>query len=259
MKGVYIERIFLRIVYAISILTVLLFSGCGYVLETDFVGGKGWQCTQISGCELWLKADAISGLSNGDLVSVWVDSSGNGNQASQIGTSRPTYQTSVLNGYPVVRFDGNDSFTDIFTITNQNMTIFAVFAHDHNGSSQPSGPLWQTELNSNSGFFPRWTNNNQYLWTGAWINKTTTFTRNTWYSSMVLHGTGVSELWQNGTLNDSNLVNSVGLGGFRIGYRFNDNAYYRGDLAELVFYNRALTDSERLEVEAYLNSKYSIY
>jgi hypothetical protein len=44
---------------------------------------------------LWLKADALS-LSDGTLVSIWTDSSGNSIPALGTGDNRPTYRTSGI-------------------------------------------------------------------------------------------------------------------------------------------------------------------
>lgn len=53
-------------------------------------------------------AHSIVGLNDGDAVAQWDDSSGNAKHLTQ-GTagSRPTYKTNILNGHPVVRFDGS--------------------------------------------------------------------------------------------------------------------------------------------------------
>lgn len=56
---------------------------------------------------LWLKADSLS-LNDGDPVSSWADSSGTGNTATGTTTTRPLYKVNILNGMPVVRFDGTD-------------------------------------------------------------------------------------------------------------------------------------------------------
>ena len=60
------------------------------------------------GLNLWLKADSLS-LSDGDQVSSWNDSSGNGNNATQSNSSyKPIFKTGILNGKPVVRFTASD-------------------------------------------------------------------------------------------------------------------------------------------------------
>jgi len=61
------------------------------------------QSATLSG---WYKADAISGLSDGDAVASWVDSSGQGNTLTQSTTAaKPSYQTNELNSLPILRFD----------------------------------------------------------------------------------------------------------------------------------------------------------
>ncbi len=54
---------------------------------------------------VWLAADAIAGLSDGDAVTNWPDRSGNGLDATNLPGHAPSYRTAVANGYPVVRFD----------------------------------------------------------------------------------------------------------------------------------------------------------
>jgi hypothetical protein len=43
-------------------------------------------------------------LADGDPVTTWPDSSGNGHDATQTGSARPIFKTAILNGKPVVRF-----------------------------------------------------------------------------------------------------------------------------------------------------------
>jgi len=63
--------------------------------------------------KVWLKADAITGLNDGDAVGTWSDQSGNGYDATQpTSAKRPIYKTGILNGKPVVRFDGVDDQLD---------------------------------------------------------------------------------------------------------------------------------------------------
>lgn len=52
----------------------------------------------------WYKADAITGLSDGDLISSSLDSSGLARNLSASGSARPTYKTGIVNGLPVMRF-----------------------------------------------------------------------------------------------------------------------------------------------------------
>ena len=75
--------------------------------------------SDIAGLQLWLDANDASTLfqdaakttsaGNGDVVGAWADKSGNGKDATQATTAeKPTLQTAIINGLPVVRFDGSD-------------------------------------------------------------------------------------------------------------------------------------------------------
>ena len=66
-----------------------------------------------NGLNVWLKADAIAGLTNGDFVSSWDDSSGNGNHATNsTAIKQPTYRTNVVNDLPAVRFNESSAMTN---------------------------------------------------------------------------------------------------------------------------------------------------
>lgn len=60
-----------------------------------------------TGATLVLEAPYHVGA-DGDLVSTWVDRSGNGYSPTASSTARPTFKTAIQGGQPVMRFDGND-------------------------------------------------------------------------------------------------------------------------------------------------------
>jgi len=96
-------------------------------------------CAQVSpdvyeGLELWLKSDVGVTLS-GSSVLLWDDQSGNGNNASVFaGSLRPTLVNNVLNGFPVVRFDGWNDFLD-FPEINNIRTVFWVIKEDETANT----------------------------------------------------------------------------------------------------------------------------
>ena len=64
---------------------------------------------------LWLKADAglVQGSTNTP-VDLWADQSGNGNNASQTAVAnQPSWIPGAINGLPVVRFNGSNSFVNL--------------------------------------------------------------------------------------------------------------------------------------------------
>jgi PKD repeat protein len=58
---------------------------------------------------MWVRADSGVVFSTGSSVSQWSDLSGNAFHATQsTPAQQPTYVAGILNGYPVIHFDGND-------------------------------------------------------------------------------------------------------------------------------------------------------
>lgn len=67
-----------------------------------------WTPAELTDLFSWWKADAITGLSNGDPVSTWADSHTGGYDVGASAGDRPTYTTDELNGLPVVSFNGSN-------------------------------------------------------------------------------------------------------------------------------------------------------
>lgn len=64
--------------------------------------------TDMAALKLWLKADSLS-LNDADPVTTWADSSGLGNDVGQATAAlKPLYKVNIVNGKPVVRYDGAD-------------------------------------------------------------------------------------------------------------------------------------------------------
>lgn len=92
--------------------------------------------SSIAGLVGWWKADALT-LADGDPVSSWTDSSGNGFDATQATpANQPVFNTGQLNGLPAVNFNGSsDSLAAAITSTAQPFTVFAVADADSPSTS----------------------------------------------------------------------------------------------------------------------------
>jgi hypothetical protein len=101
-------------------------------LRDVVVAEEAFSPDDISGLVLWLDADAIEGLNDGDPVTTWEDQSGNNNDATQSSASaKPTYQTNELNGKPIVRWDGTDDYMTLGDVAaldfgTNNFSVFIV-------------------------------------------------------------------------------------------------------------------------------------
>lgn len=101
---------------------------------------------QVAGLRLWFRADEIVGLTAGQGVALWDDMSGLGNHAAQAtGGAQPTYQPNVVNGLPVVRFNGSSHVLVIAganaAAATNNAGGCSVFAYAQ--TSNPDGTVRQ--------------------------------------------------------------------------------------------------------------------
>lgn len=210
---------------------------------------------------LWLKADAITGVSSGGALSTWLDNSGRTNNATQsTGGNQPTWVTNVFNGRPVVRFDGvNDSLT--FADFMAGATQAEVYVVTKIPQDPPSGGIgiWSFGTQNYGDHYPA-PDGVVYDGFGSTVRKTTgdptqgldqihlynVVTRlNEWTSRI------------NGVTHFSTSDNAVA---FRtnptLGYSVSGHPY-PGDIAEILIYERTLSSDERYALGTYLNSKYS--
>ncbi|PTY04993.1 hypothetical protein DB347_20095, partial [Opitutaceae bacterium EW11] len=218
-----------------------------------------------SGLRLWLRADS---LSVADPISVWADQSGQGNDATQvIGASRPVLVENALNGRPVVRFDGNNDYLNLPDFMNANMAkgqttaaagdVFVVWKADRNpdGSSRANG-MWSI------GGDDRYTATDGQLYEG--FGTTARYStgvpvqpvnRYHMYSVSAQAGDWVNRI--DGQIQHHSRSNTVGWSNAPTLGR--SNYPPSGDIAEIVIYDRILTDIEREAVGRYLGCKYALY
>jgi len=225
----------------------------------------------IDGLTLWLDADDITGLTDGASVTTWSDSSGSKYDFTQATAARkPIYKTSIINSKPVVRFDGTDDRLTNATaksnfITSTAYTMFIVFnaaAISTNNATIPdnvaifsdSGEIWGLFLRSAPSA-------NHYINDGAGKNLATTIATATNY---------IFTLRKDSTNHYSQLNNaaetSVASGTMasmvetlNIGMDTDALAFFNGDIAEIILYNKDLSSSERVRIRNYLNTKYAIF
>jgi hypothetical protein len=243
----------------------------------------------ISGLVSWFKADAITGLSDGDPISTWPDSSGNGWNATQSGDQRPIWrETAGPNGLPTVEFDGTDDCLNIASgmaaswNAATGSTIFAVatinpaltgpqcvLAVGVNGAVA-SGP-GRFFFNARGGVENRWRYgsrigddfaDNHPRMVGGLANNTDSIVC-AWHSCADRE----VRIYQDGGLKSINYGHGTGgnfastNSGFRTLGAFDANGATElldGTIAEVIVYNRPLTLSEIAGVTAYLRSKYAI-
>lgn len=250
------------------------------ILSGSLFDAASLRASQISsqpaaGFVAWFKADTIAGLADGDPVTVWEDAGPNNNDAAQTNASfRPIYKVNVVNGKPVVRFDGVDdrlvspSGSGMWGLTN-HFTVFAVVwletspgsnGHDVVGSNSLSNRLdlfarradsvgnWLAIFTSPDGV----RNSDFVMPTGSWHVLTWRLRANSPKHLQIRADT----LYR---LNDTNYT---GIGTapstIALGARPDGVNPFKGDISEVLFYTTSISDSAMAATEDYLRGKYGL-
>ena len=222
---------------------------------------------------LWLRADSITGVSDGGAVSTWPDSSGGGHHATVPNASAaPIFKTSILSGKPVVRFNGTDQalggatsalpapFT-LFTVVSFAQTSQGSGDYDYVlniGDDTTSGANASISRHASDGS----NDNKYYCWEGTVLATGPVLAAQSFKILSVVHKTSTPHhnLYINGaTQTVADYPNALSVNGsYLVGRYVNDSYahYLNGDVAEILIYSAGLSDSDRQKVERYLGAKY---
>lgn len=220
------------------------------------------------GLSLWLRADQASVNGNGTLS--WLDISGNNNHGAQSLASRTPVVTSngTLNGRPVVRFDGVDDIVVVpdSPLTNPaSMTIFLVGKCTNSTGNRTFLAKSNSTMTNGYGLvYSVPSGNSTFGFINSYANKRAG-------GPLAPGSYGVVSM----TYDLSQIQTSINGNATVLSYStaINPDAWHlylgspgttggasplSGDIAEVLMYNRALSDAERMDVEAYLYGRYGI-
>ncbi|MEW5798839.1 MAG: GLUG motif-containing protein [Bacteroidota bacterium] len=214
--------------------------------------------------QIWLRADEGVAAEGGNVLA-WYDRSGNNHYTQQnASANQPSFVSAVVNGYPVVRFNGSTGYLPFVSnwdfLVGTNYTIFVVEARSSNKTNNYCIGGSTTVLNSaiHLGYrndstvtFAQYANDLDVS-----VPKYTSqeFTVYTFQLSSAGHA-----IYNNAGLlaSNSNTNPFVSLNDISVGRSFG-TAYYGGDIAEVIIYSSALSSNNRNTIENYLLQKYNI-
>jgi len=250
--------------------------------------------TSLSGCQLWLDASDVSTLTeSAGAVSAWADKSGNGNNFSQAtGAEQPLTNATSLNGKNTIQFDGiNDNLAAAskapFNFLHENGDHFVcvvartasqnpdalnplmgsfdsgateigymMASDDRSGSSRDQRLLVKAgNTTGTDGYYTLLTSDDAMPLGTAFVaseNKSgsATVNANTFFMN---NDTGAPVTAVNpATAGDSADVLTLGRLGTLATFHFG------GDIAEVIIYNRSLTNEERTALNTYLSVKWGL-
>jgi len=221
-----------------------------------------------TGLQVWLRADALTTLSDGDVVDTWNESSA-GRNATATGSQRPVFRDAGPR--PFVQFDGSD---DRMTVSNaaffnsEEFTIFTVFKPD-------VGANENTVVDTNNGYRVVAdmddTRAKVYWYNGGSSINATSSTSSVKLTGLSLVGYTMEDtgsdaqsdqvkLYVNGKLEATTSSTTYQPSGtdLFIGATSGAGDHFNGGIYEVLYYNRVLTQTEREEVEGYLSRKYNV-
>jgi|GEM_PF-3327407 len=231
-----------------NVFLIFLFTSVGYLFSQTGPGGVGNASTNL----IWVRADR--GLtSSGTTVSSWNDLSGSNNHPTGVS---PSYNGSInaINNMPAVSFSAVGPYQNIFNIPSSNFSVISVFE----GMNQALIPIWGT-INTHGGYWPNYQNRTHVAPNCSWGSVPTLHPNNRWEISTVRHLPNRTEVRTDGVLRASanagycsSWLNTFSFGG--------SSSYggYRGDVAEMFYYNGQLNDAQMNVIENYLSSKYNL-
>jgi hypothetical protein len=239
----------------------------------------GFTPRALSGCVAWLDASRESAFADAAAVGTWTDWSGRGNHATQgAAGNKPIYKPGIINGRPVVRFDGTDdwlTFASALLPANALMSVFMVMKPT---SEAVRGTFLSQYAGGQPGRLDWIANSNDAGVATAGrilldVNGTTSgagaggLLADFAYSGTIILSVvnaGIAESYRgyvNGVLQDSATLAAVyAAGNTAIGSLSPSAASlpFDGDIAELIIYSRALVTGEQKRVERYLGRKYGL-
>lgn len=235
--------------------------------------------TNISGCKVWIAADTLS-LADGADVTGLADLA-SGYSVTNVSGSMPIFTNSIaeFNSKPGIYFSGSkwlviDGAKHVCR-TNNGTTLFAVFRpRVIPGSS--SAPVFAFETGTAGAtrlgiFSPNGATNTlgliarqsdadsgQVLASSADTATTYVFSGTVDYASNVMNQwtNGVSAGTMTGTFAAGTATSDTASASVRLGRLGTSTAYFQGWIAEVIIYDKVLSDGARLAVETYLNAKY---
>lgn len=237
--------------------------------------GQAQTLTVQDGLQLWLKADAGVTADGDGFVTGWNDQTTNANNALQADlTKSPKLVANGVNNKPVIRFDGVDDYlevadSDSISIIGDMTSFFVIRFADFatyrtiwakTNSNQPAPVDYYTQPGTG---VPRLFRGNGVGGAGnnGFADASTALRANSFImAGFELQDTMATHYLAAQPIGGGNIVTNLGDSdtSLLIGTRADFVTKMKGDIAEIVIYDRALTEAERLSVTTYLGQKYNI-
>jgi hypothetical protein len=213
--------------------------------------------SQVPSLEALFESEDIVGKNDGDSISQWDDSSGNGKHATQAtGGNQPVYKTGIANGLPVVRFDGTSDYLTASALINDDASRTLVV-------------VAKPRTNANTGLIGWWNRAGFSVSSQRWLYKTSESDTDVDLGPIVVGGFAVLTVrWDSASSAGASLDgapltvfdpwDSFQAGGtaLDIGMQGGGPGFWDGDIASVLLSSAATADSDLQAVVHGLYRKY---
>lgn len=221
-----------------------------------------------SGLQAWYRSDLGIIADPNNNVSQWTDLSGNGFHLFQTTCALPTFVAGALNGRPALQFVPQQQLSSLIQQNllagGNDLTLISVIAPAAAQTQQSEVFSWGLNgstvcglsSNSSNGYLLSWPGGDGTIWQTPLVNaiaggpQILSEVKSGATATAYLNGVAIGSdavaatiATTTGQLTMGNAAPSFNLG-------------FDGQIAELLVYNRALSDTERQSIEAALTSKY---
>ena len=231
--------------------------------------GSTFVPTDHANCQLWLDAADLGTITEVlNKVSQWDDKSGNNRHVSQgNGALQPTTGSHSLNGLNILRFDASRlDVVDLLGLAGQPSMSAFIVARASDGQSNATNMLYIGQAGDGAQIQYRGDASQRFTdGTKRWLDDAfaAAGTLGAWVrSGPTQHADG--SFFKNGQFADPVAVSggtntlNIAAGGTSVGGSFGGGDEFTGEIAEVIVYDRALTDMERMDVERYLAAKWGL-
>ena len=209
---------------------------------------------------LWLDAAALK-LADGAHVAMWPDA-GAGPGAAQANASlQPVYRAAGMNALPGVDFDGSSTFLEGALSLPPESTVVAVFLDRGETNACCTGIFYSSPGCAGMGTKTDGQGGTAIMidWSGSGDTGTDDLTGHQTVATVLYNASG-GYSYADGcsqSIDSGVAIPAPGGNAFMVGSRNNEDArFFNGVLSELIVFARALNDTERESVEAYLGAKW---
>ncbi|MEQ8303422.1 MAG: T9SS type A sorting domain-containing protein [Cyclobacteriaceae bacterium] len=227
--------------------------------------------------QLWLRANTsvfvdggVTAATNNQLVQQWNDQSGNARNAVEA-INTPTFLENIINGFPAIRFDNSDRLLAANVTTGNSASVYVIARYSSLPSTNPglvqgspSGQAFSTAGNNKS--VGMWVSSGGNPWGRGVqsnnsivnISQVTAMPVSTFRSILNLYDATALQV---GQYIDNVISGSVAYNGtlkswtdFGIGRQGSET--WNGDISEVIAYNAAVNQAQRIIISNYLSAKY---